>query len=134
MTLSSFCRAIVPSRIASQPWSKRPLYLSLHSFGAWCGACVAPGAKYMKNGLVGCERLLLADPGDRLVGHVLGEVVALLRGLRRLDGCDAVVERGVPLVCLGADEAVEVLEPASERPLLVRADRARLPHRHLVAL
>ena len=30
---------------ASQPASKRPLYLSDHSIGTWCGACVAPGAK-----------------------------------------------------------------------------------------
>ena len=32
---------------------ERPLYLSAHSFGTWCGAWVAPGAKYMKNGLSG---------------------------------------------------------------------------------
>ena len=33
--------------------------------------------------LVGHQRLLLPDPPDRLVGHVLGEVVALLRRLGR---------------------------------------------------
>ena len=33
--------------------SKRPAYFSIHSGGAWWGACVAPGQKYMKNGLSG---------------------------------------------------------------------------------
>ena len=28
-----------------------PLYFADHSSGTWCGACVAPGAKYTKNGL-----------------------------------------------------------------------------------
>ena len=38
-----------------------------------------------EEGLVGHERLLLADPADRPVGHVLGEVVALLGSRLRLD-------------------------------------------------
>jgi hypothetical protein len=29
------------------------LYRSIHSVGTWWGAWVAPGAKYMKNGLSG---------------------------------------------------------------------------------
>ena len=33
--------------------SNLPLYFSIHSFGAWCGAWHAPGQKYMKNGLSG---------------------------------------------------------------------------------
>ena len=44
-TPSCFCRASVASRTASQPWSNLPLYLAIHSFGTWCGAWVAPGAK-----------------------------------------------------------------------------------------
>ena len=40
-------RAKVSSRSLSQPPLNWPLYLSIHSFGTWCGACVAPGAKYM---------------------------------------------------------------------------------------
>jgi hypothetical protein len=50
MTPSSFWRAKVASRSWSQPRSKRPLYRSDHSVGR-VGAWVAPGAKYMKNGL-----------------------------------------------------------------------------------
>ena len=53
ITPSSCWRANVRSRCASQPSSKRPLYLSDHSGGTWCGACAAPGAKYTKNGLSG---------------------------------------------------------------------------------
>ena len=63
MTPSSFWRAKVRSRCTSQPSSNWPLYLSAHSFGTWCGAWVAPGAKYTKNGLSGinafCWRIQL---------------------------------------------------------------------------
>ena len=53
ITPSFFCCLIVFSRCTSQPSSNLPLYLSDHTFGTWCGAWVAPGAKYMKNGLSG---------------------------------------------------------------------------------
>ena len=43
--------------------------------------------------LVGDQRLLLADPGDRLVGHVFHEVVALFGRLLHLDRRRAFVER-----------------------------------------
>jgi hypothetical protein len=33
--------------------SNLPEYFSIHSLGAWCGAWVAPGQKYMKNGFAG---------------------------------------------------------------------------------
>ena len=93
------------------------------------------GGEVGEERLVGHQRLLLTDPVDRVVGHVLGEVVALLRGAVGLDRHGAVVDgRGV-LVRLAADEAVEVLEATAARgPGVERAHRARLPHRHLVAL
>ena len=50
---SRIWRARVSSRSLSQPWSNLPLYFAIHSCGTWCGACVAPGAKYMKNGRSG---------------------------------------------------------------------------------
>ena len=85
--------------------------------------------------LVRQQGFLLARPRDRLVGQVFGEVVALFRRLRRLDGRRPLIEGRVPLVVLAADEAVEVLEStAAGRPRVERPGRARLPDRHLVAL
>ena len=53
----------------------------------------------------------------RLVGDVHGEVVALLRRRRLFDRVVVVDDLGVPLVRLGAEEAVEALEPATARPV-----------------
>ena len=84
--------------------------------------------------LVGHERLLLAHPRDRAIGHVLGEVVALLGSALRLDRLGPLVDRGEVLVGLATEEAVEVLEPAARRPVVERTHRAGLPHGNLVAL
>ncbi len=85
--------------------------------------------------LVGQQCLLLARPVDRLVGEVLGQVIALRGRLRGLDRRGALVQGGVPLVVLPADEAVEVLETATARgPCGEGACRTGLPHRNLVAL
>ena len=51
ITPSSFWRANVSSRSASQPWSNFPLYFADHSVATWCGACFSPGAKSVKKGL-----------------------------------------------------------------------------------
>ncbi len=135
ITPSSFWRANVSSRSLSQPWSNLPLYFADHSGVTWCGACVAPGREVDEERLVPHQRLLLPDPLDRLVGHVLGEVVALLRRPVGLDRRRPLVDGRVVLVRLPADEAVEVLEAAAAaRPRVERAERARLPDRHLVAL
>ena len=84
---------------------------------------------------VGRQRLLLLRPGDRLVRHVVHEVVAVLGRAPRLERRRVLVDRRVPLVRLPAEEAVEVLEPAAGvRPVVERPDRARLPRRDLVAL
>ena len=85
--------------------------------------------------LVGHERLLLADPVDRPIRHVVGEVVALFRRPVRLNRRRAVVDGGRVLVRLSGDEAVEVLEASSAgRPSVEGPEWARLPHRHLMAL
>ena len=93
------------------------------------------GREIHEERLVRHQRLLLARPLDRLVGQVLGEVIALLGCLLRLDRRRAFVNGRIPLVGLAADEPVEVFEPAaSGRPLVERPHRARLPDRHFVAL
>ena len=85
--------------------------------------------------LVGGKRLLLANPPDGLVGHVIHQVVPLLGGLVRLDRRGPLVEGRVPLVRLAAEEPVEVLEAATARgPGVEWPDGAGLPDRHLVAL
>ena len=135
MTPSFFCRAkrlfaqLVPALVE----------LALVLVGPLLGHVVRrvgrAGREVDEERLVGCQRLLLRDPGHRLVGHVLHEVVALFGRLLRLDRRGAFVQRRVPLVRLAADEAVEVLEAAAARgPGVERSDRARLPHRHFVAL
>ncbi len=86
-----------------------------------------------EEGLVGNERLLLPDPVDGLVGHVLHQVVALFGRLLDLDGCGAFIERWIPLVRLAADESVEVFESASAGwPCIKGAGRTGLPDRHFM--
>ena len=93
------------------------------------------GREIHEERLVGHQRFLLARPLDRLVRHVLGEVVALLGRLLRLDRRRAFVDRGIPLVGFAADEAIEVLEAAAAgRPLVERTHRAGFPDRHFMAL
>jgi hypothetical protein len=52
-TPSAIWRASVSSRILSQPWSNLPFHRSIHARGTWCGAWVAPGAKYTNAGRSG---------------------------------------------------------------------------------
>src|SRR5262249_56777835 len=82
--------------------------------------------------LVRGARFLLADVGDRLVGKVLRQVIALLGRSLRLDRRRAVVERGRVLAGLSADEPVEVLEPRTRRPVVVWPYGRRLEDWHLV--
>ena len=73
-------------------------------------------------------------PGDGLVGHVGGEVVALLGGLRLRHRRGVAVERGVVLVRFALVESVEVLEPEAGRPAVERAGGADLRLRRVVPL
>ena len=61
--------------------------------------------------LVRRDRLGVLDELQRLVGEVLGQVVALLRRLRLVDRVIVVDQVRVPLVGLGAQEPVPALEP-----------------------
>ena len=91
------------------------------------------GGEVQEERPVGLQRVLAADPVHPVVGQVLGQVVALLRGAPGLHRRRALVQRGVVLVGLAPDEAVEVLKAAAGRPPVERPGRAGLPHRHLVA-
>ena len=76
----------------------------------------------------------VGDEADRLVGEVGGQVIALLRRLRRLDLMIVVDQLGVVLVRVAAEEAVVALEAAAERPAVVGPGRAGLLGRRQVPL
>ena len=80
--------------------------------------------------LVGRERLVPLQPGEGLVGHVLGEVILL--AVRRLDRVGVLVEPGLPLRGFAGEEAVEVVEPVAGRPAVERPHRGGLVGRGVV--
>ena len=86
----------------------------------------ARGAEVGEPGLIRIGGARVLDPGDGLVGHVGGEVVALLRRLRLSDRRGVAVKRGVVLVRLPLVEAVEVVEALAGRPEVERAGGADL--------
>ncbi len=135
ITPSSFCRAKVSSRMASQPCVEAALVPVGPLRRDVVRGVRRTRREVREERLVRRQRLLLARPGDRLVRHVVHEVVALLGGAPRIDRGRVLVDVRVPLVGLAADEPVEVLEPAAGvRPVVEGSRRVGLPHRHLVAL
>lgn len=91
-----FLPQLVPALVESALILLDPItgYMVRRVGGAWC--------KVDEKGLIRCERLLLADPLDRLGGHVVDEVVALCRGLVDFDRTSALVKRRIPLVAFTA--------------------------------
>ena len=77
-----------------------------------------------KERLVRGERLVLAQPVDRVIGQVFGQVVRVV--LRRLDRGQVLVQARLPLRGLAGDEAVEVIEAVPRRPAIERSHRGRL--------
>jgi hypothetical protein len=76
-------------------------------------------AEVQEERLVGSDRLRVLDERQRPVGQVRRQVVALLGQRRLLGGMAVVHEVGIPLVGLRAEESVEPLEPAADRPLVL---------------
>jgi hypothetical protein len=91
-----------------------------------CGA----GGEIHECRLVGRHRLLVLDPGARLVGHVRHEMVVGI--VREFDLCCAVEQERRPLVRLAAEEAIELVKALARRPTVGRTGDARLPNRGLV--
>ena len=120
---------LVPPLIELAPVTFRPF------FGHVMRSVTGSWSKVRKEGFIRHQRFLLPDPGDRLVGHVFGEVIALFRGFWRLNGRGAFVDCGIVLVGFAADKAVEVFKAAATcGPLVEGAHWAGLPCRHFVAL
>ena len=90
------------------------------------------GREVHVEGLVRRHRLLESRPGDRLVGHVRGEVIAGIPLVLHAD--DAVVDGRRPLVRLTADEPVELVEARPRGPAVVGSGHRHLPGRGLVVL
>ncbi len=94
-----------------------------------------PGRVIDEEWLVRHQCLLLSDPLDGVIGHVLGEVISLLRGSVRLYRHSVLVDRWGVLVGLPPDETVEMLEAiARTGPTVEGPHRACLPDRDLVTL
>ena len=75
------------------------------------GSVRRAGREVDEERLVRHQRLLLTHPAHSPIGQILGQVISLLGGRRRLNRSRAVVQRGIPLVVLPADEAVEGSKP-----------------------
>ena len=84
------------------------------------------GGEVEEERLVRCDRLGVTDELERLVGEILGEVVALVRRLRLVDHVVVVDQVGIPLVRLGAEEPVPALEAAAGRPVAARGGEVHL--------
>ena len=67
--------------------------------------------KVGKKWLIGHQRLLLVDPPDRLIGEILGEVIALFGGLGRIDWVRPLIKSRVVLVRLTSNKTVEIFKP-----------------------
>ena len=81
------------------------------------------GGVIQEEGLVRRVDLRILDELDGLVGQVDAQVVALLRRLGLLDLVVVVGQLRIPLVGFAAQEAVETLEAAPERPAVVGPGR-----------
>ena len=114
---------------------ERALPVGVPSVVELAGVPVGPLLGHMMRGMAGTgaevqvERLVrgdllgVGDELDGLVGQVLGQVVALFGGAGRLDLVVVVDQLWVPLAGIPAQEAVEALEAAPERPAVERPGR-----------
>ncbi len=84
--------------------------------------------------LVRGDLLGVGDEGHRLVHEVFGQVIALFGRLLGLDGVIVVDQLGIVLMGVAAEKPVVPLEPAPERPPVVRASRGNLVRRRQVPL
>ena len=84
------------------------------------------GAEIQEEWLIGRYLLRVANELYALVDQVFGQVIALLRCLRRLDLVVVIDQIGIILVGVAAQESVIPLETAAQRPTIVRTRRTGL--------
>ena len=85
----------------------------------------ARGPVHVKR-LVRLERPVVTQPADGVIRQILAEVVSLVGRFRGSDDRRVPYQMGLVLRCLTRQEAVEVLEAETRRPVLERACRSRL--------
>ena len=78
------------------------------------------GAEMQVERLVRGDLLGVGDELDGLVGQILGQVIPLLRGARRLHLVVVIDQVRMPLAGVAAEEPVEPLEAAPQRPPVER--------------
>ena len=77
---------------------------------------------------VRCKRRLLQDPSASVIGEIFIEGVVVLAPWRRshLKGPRTFGELGMPLVGLGSDEAIKVIEALVSGPVVIGTGEGRL--------
>jgi hypothetical protein len=86
-------------------------------------------AEIHEEGLVGRDLLGIGDEGDRLICNVLGQMIALLGSLLRLDRMIVVDKLRIVLMRIAAEEAIIALEAAAQRPAFIGTGRRDLVRR-----
>ena len=86
-----------------------------------------------KEWFLGRDLLDLLHVLNRFVGHGCGQIPAGM-ALERIDGSRIAIQVWLPLACVPADEAIEVLEAHAVRPLVERAGLRRLVEGSVVIL
>ena len=66
------------------------------------------GCEVHIKGLVGRHRLLRLHPANRLIGHVVGKVIA--RDVGRIYASHTIVNQRVPLIGLAPNKAIKLVE------------------------
>ena len=84
------------------------------------------GAEIHEERLFRRDLARVGDEADRLVDEVFGQMIALLRRLRRFDLVIVVDQIGVILAGVAGEEAIVALEAAPERPTVVGSGGADL--------
>ena len=87
-----------------------------------------------EEGPVGSDGLLGLDPCDGIVGEIAGELVPVFGTCGWFDRCGVSDQRGIELVRLAGDEAVEIVETLVGRPIVERPRRAGLVVGDIVVL
>ena len=98
------------------------------------GCVLGAGREVQEERLVRRHLLRVGDERDCAIGEILGEVIALLGRLLRLNPVVVVGQLRVVLVRVAAHEPVVALKAAAERPALVWTGRRHLIRRRQMPL